>query len=212
MSIQEESYISVAREASWECPIKRSRFIGICAPIVSEDDANRFLERMKDEYPAARHYVYAWKTNSPYLIQKYSDDGEPQGTGGRPVLDVLENAGIDRGIICVVRYFGGILLGTGGLARAYSQSAAGALDKAGVKKYLRYHIFSLEVEYSVYDKLNARLETSGFYQDNAQFSSKVKLDVGASSDRIKELQLLVQDITAGSGELIPQGERFLPHP
>ena len=114
--MQEESYISIAREASWECTIKRSRFIGICVPIVSEEDAGLFLERIREEYPAARHYVYAWKPNSPYLIQKYSDDGEPQGTGGRPVLDVLENANVDRGAICVVRYFGGILLGTGGLA------------------------------------------------------------------------------------------------
>ncbi len=210
--MQEESYISIATEARREYTIKRSRFIGICAPIVSEDDAIRFLDRMKEEYPAARHYVYAWKTNSPYLIQKYSDDGEPQGTGGRPVLDVLEGAGIDRGAICVVRYFGGILLGTGGLARAYSQAAAGALAEAGFKKYCRYHLFSLEVEYSVFDKLISRLEAAGFYQDEAQFAEKVKLLVGANAEMVSELQFLVQDITAGSGELIPQGERFLAVP
>ena len=210
--MQEESYISIATEARREYTIKRSRFIGICAPIVSEDDAVRFLERMKEEYPAARHYVYAWKTNSPYLIQKYSDDGEPQGTGGRPVLDVLEGAGIDRGAICVVRYFGGILLGTGGLARAYSQAAAVALAEAGFKKYCRYHLFSLEVEYSVFDKLISRLEAAGFYQDEAQFAEKVKLLVGANAEMVSELQFLVQDITAGSGELIPQGERFLAVP
>ncbi len=210
--MQEESYISIATEARREYTIKRSRFIGICAPIVSEDDAIRFLDRMKEEYPAARHYVYAWKTNSPYLIQKYSDDGEPQGTGGRPVLDVLEGAGIDRGAICVVRYFGGILLGTGGLARAYSQAAAVALAEAGFKKYCRYHLFSLEVEYSVFDKLISRLEAAGFYQDEAQFAEKVKLLVGANAEMVSELQFLVQDITAGSGELIPQGERFLAVP
>ena len=210
--MQEESYISIATEARREYTIKRSRFIGICAPIVSEDDAIRFLERMKEEYPAARHYVYAWKTNSPYLIQKYSDDGEPQGTGGRPVLDVLEGAGIDRGAICVVRYFGGILLGTGGLARAYSQAAAVALAEAGFKKYCRYHLFSLEVEYSVFDKLISRLEAAGFYQDEAQFAEKVKLLVGVNAEMVSELQFLVQDITAGSGELIPQGERFLAVP
>lgn len=210
--MQEESYISIAREASWECTIKRSRFIGICVPIVSEEDAGLFLERIREEYPAARHYVYAWKTNSPYLIQKYSDDGEPQGTGGRPVLDVLENANVDRGAICVVRYFGGILLGTGGLARAYSQAAAGALEEAGVKQFQRYQLFSLEVDYSVYDKLNARLEAAAFFQDEVEFTSKVKLLVGASSERVDELHLLVQDLTAGSGKLLAQGERFLPVP
>lgn len=210
--MQEESYISIAREASWECTIKRSRFIGICVPIVSEEDAGLFLERIREEYPAARHYVYAWKTNSPYLIQKYSDDGEPQGTGGRPVLDVLENANVDRGAICVVRYFGGILLGTGGLARAYSQAAAGALEEAGIKQFQRHQLFSLEVDYSVYDKLNARLEAAAFFQDEVEFTSKVKLLVGASSERVDELHLLVQDLTAGSGKLLAQGERFLPVP
>lgn len=210
--MQDESYISIAREASWECTIKRSRFIGICVPIVSEEDAGLFLDGMREKYPAARHYVYAWKTNSPYLIQKYSDDGEPQGTGGRPVLDILENANIDRGAICVVRYFGGILLGTGGLARAYSQAAAGALDEAGIKQYRRYHLFSLEVDYSVYDKLNARLEAAAFYQDEAEFTSKVKLVVGANTERVEELHLLVQDLTAGSGKLQALCERFLPVP
>ncbi len=207
--MQDESYISIAKAASWECTIKRSRFIGICTPIASENDANIFLEQVKEEYPAARHYVYAWRTNEPYLIQKYSDDGEPQGTGGRPVLDQLENADIDRGAICVVRYFGGILLGTGGLARAYSLAAAGALKKAGIRKYTLYHLFSLEIDYSVYDKLSTQLEIANFYQDKAQFTAKVKLLVGTSTERIKELQMLVQDMTAGKGKLIAQGERFL---
>ena len=113
-----DNYRTVASSSQIELEEKKSRFIAVCRPLVNEIEANAFVSGIRQEYPDATHHVYAWILGGETILQRYSDDGEPQGTAGIPVLDVLRKNGIDQAGIVVVRYFGGTLLGTGGLVHA----------------------------------------------------------------------------------------------
>ncbi len=117
-------YRTVAGPAQIELEEKKSRFIAACRPLTDESEANAFVNGIRQQYPDATHHVYAWILGGDNILQRFSDDGEPQGTAGLPVLDVLRKQNIDQAGIVVTRYFGGTLLGTGGLVHAYGRSAA----------------------------------------------------------------------------------------
>lgn len=127
-------YITLAREAEAEFEEKHSRFISRAAPVKSEAEAADLLRRVRADYPGATHYVWAYTMRNGAQA-RYTDDGEPSGTAGRPVLDVIVKSGCDNSCVVVVRYFGGTLLGAGGLVRAYARSAAIALEAAGIVAY-----------------------------------------------------------------------------
>jgi uncharacterized YigZ family protein len=207
-----ESFRTVRREAEAEFTEKNSRFIGICRPIEEEADALVLLEDARVRYPEARHYVYAWRTDVPVQLQRMSDDGEPQGTGGRQVLSVLDNADIDRAAIVVVRYFGGILLGTGGLSRAYARAAREALEAAEPLTYVRCQTYRMTTDYATFHQLGARLERESFFTETPTYGAEVTQVVGATSDRIEQLCALVMDMSSGEATLEPAGDRWLPMP
>ncbi|MER2054786.1 MAG: YigZ family protein, partial [Clostridia bacterium] len=127
-----DSYITVREEASDEVVIMKSRFIGYVAPCETEEDALAFLRRIKEKHRDARHHCYAYVIGLNAGVMRYSDDGEPGGTAGLPMMDVLKNAGAVNCCVVVVRYFGGVLLGTGGLVRAYTLGCKIALESAGL--------------------------------------------------------------------------------
>ena len=151
-----QSYITVKNPASFEYEDRKSVFIGHACPISSESDALAFIESVKKRYPDARHHVYAYvlRENS---IMRYTDDREPQGTAGMPVLDVIRKNGCVDLVIVVVRYFGGTLLGTGGLVKAYTSAAVGALNRAIIIKYDVYTELSITVNYSDFGKISSIL-------------------------------------------------------
>lgn len=123
-------YYTVAGTGTAEIVDRRSRFLGAVAPAADEQEAQAFLAEIRREHWEARHHVYAYVVEGG-RIRRCSDDGEPQGTGGKPVLDVVQGAELMQCVAVVTRYFGGILLGTGGLVRAYSHAAARAVEAAG---------------------------------------------------------------------------------
>ena len=137
-----ESYTTVEHSSVFEYEDRKSVFIGECIPVSSEDEAQAFISRVKKKYSDARHHVYAYvlRENS---IMRFSDDREPQGTAGMPVLDAIRKNGCTDTAIVVIRYFGGTLLGTGGLVRAYSSAAIGALNAAEIITYDIYSVFSV---------------------------------------------------------------------
>ncbi len=204
-----DHYKTVRRQGLYELTDRGSRFIGLCGPILSEQDALDLIDSSRVRYPEARHYVYAWRTNSPCQLQRFSDDGEPRGTGGRQLLDVLLQEEIDRAALVVVRYFGGILLGTGGLSRAYSRAARGALEEAGPVRFVRCKTFLLEADYAVFHQLGGRLEAGGFFLEPAIFGVTVNQLVGATLDRVEELHALVMNLSSGQASLKAEGERWL---
>ncbi len=124
-------YKTVRAAASGELTEKRSRFIGYCKPVSTEEEATAFIASIRSRHWDARHNVYAYSLREGNL-RRYSDDGEPSGTAGMPVLDVLQKSGVTDVCVVVTRYFGGVLLGTGGLVRAYSQAARLGLNAAQV--------------------------------------------------------------------------------
>ncbi len=164
-------YLSLAKEAMAEYTEKKSRFLGYAAPIETPQDALAFLARIKSEHPTARHHVYAYRVMQDNAT-RYSDDGEPQGTAGMPVLDCLRKKDIQNAVVVVVRYFGGTLLGANGLVRAYTRAAADAIAQSGILRYAPTAQFTIVCQYPLYQKLmhilpqfEGQIASSDFAQD-----------------------------------------------
>lgn len=150
---------TIKQNAKAEIVEKKSRFISFAIKTETETDALSELEKVKTMYPDATHHTYAYVINdNGVLYQRYSDDKEPSGTAGLPILEVLKKNNIENVLIIVVRYFGGTLLGTGGLARAYSQSAKEAFEQAGLARRVDCAVFILTTDYSSYEKLKRIME------------------------------------------------------
>jgi uncharacterized YigZ family protein len=165
------SYKTVKNQSSFTFTEKKSEFIGYCAPVKTEAEAVAFVNSIKKKHADARHNVYAYVLQEGFS-QRFSDDGEPHGTAGMPVLDSIRKAGVTDVAVVVTRYFGGILLGTGGLVRAYTAAAVGALKEAGITEVGEFSLIRLKANYSDYQKLmplisaiNARIEESDFATD-----------------------------------------------
>ena len=164
-----------------------------------EEDARRFLEEKRREYHDATHNVYAYLLNGG-AVARYSDDGEPQGTGGIPVLNVLKMSGATDLVVVVTRYFGGILLGAGGLVRAYGTAAKYAVDAAGLAVFEPYAVYRLDVSYSDYQKLTAALPKLGVSEDKCDFGEGVAVLCAVEESRADELLAAVGEITCGRGK------------
>ena len=145
-------YVTVEREAADEFIEKKSRFIGSCRPVQTEEEALDFIAKLKSQYWDASHNVYAYILREGN-IARFSDDGEPQGTAGIPVIDTLKKAGVVDAVVVATRYFGGILLGGGGLIRAYSHTASIALAAAHKITMRECLLLSLSCDYSLYGKV-----------------------------------------------------------
>ena len=169
-----QGYITVKEESLFEYEDRKSVFIGQAKPVSTEQDALRFIEKVKKTYPDARHHVYAYvlRENS---IMRFSDDHEPQGTAGMPVLDVIRKNGCTDVVIVVTRYFGGTLLGTGGLVRAYTSAAIGALDNAEIIRYDVYSKVEFCVSYSDYGKITQPLSELGFRIENTLYDADITI-------------------------------------
>ena len=170
-----EDFTTLKEYASYTYEEKKSVFIGECAPVSSESEALSFINNIKKKYPDARHHVYAYilRENS---IMRYSDDHEPQGTAGMPVLDSMRKRGVTDAVAVVTRYFGGTLLGTGGLVRAYTEAASGAVSLSGVITYTTFKKCSLSVGYSDYQKIQSVLSEHGFRTDATDFRESVTIE------------------------------------
>lgn len=148
-----KSFKTVNGKSFFELTEKRSKFIATIKHIESEEEAVQFINEMRSKYWDARHNVYAYALNDGN-IKRFSDDGEPHGTAGKPVLDVIDGAELKNTAIVVTRYFGGILLGTGGLVRAYSACAQGAVSTADIKTMTDCREIKIICEYGKFDTLN----------------------------------------------------------
>ena len=156
MNVINNKYLTVKQSGEAEIIIKRSRFIATVKPVKTEEEALSFLSELKQKYWDARHNVYAYilRENN---IMRYSDDGEPAGTGGVPVLDMLKKEGLTDVIVVVTRYFGGILLGTGGLVHAYSSSARAGVDDAVRLEMVKCRSLNIVCDYTLWGKVQNEL-------------------------------------------------------
>ena len=202
-----EPYVTLKKYASFEYEEKKSVFIADAAPVSSEAEALAFIEAVKKKYPDARHHVYAYvlRENS---IMRFTDDHEPQGTAGMPTLDAIRKNGITDCVVVVTRYFGGTLLGTGGLVRAYSAAAIGAIEAAEPAKYDVYAEYSIKLSYSDHQKSVAVLSDMGFRTADTIFSDSVEI-LGTVLARDAEiLEKKLTDISAGRTKTEKISEKF----
>ena len=186
---------------------KKSVFIADAAPVSSSKDAEKFLIDVKKKYPDARHHVFAWRTGGSEILQRYSDDGEPAGTAGLPVLDVLRKNNIDDAILVVTRYFGGTLLGTGGLVRAYGRAAFQALTEAEPVVCRICEIYNVMISYSHLERLRFSLLRAGYNLEAPQFGMDPVLPVCCHVGQKEDLIRICQDITAGQAIIEYAGEK-----
>ena len=196
------SYITIEKKADAEFTEKRSRFIGSIKPVKTEHEAIAFVNEIRSKYPDARHNVYAYNVVCDGVIsRRYSDDGEPQGTGGIPVLDVLVKQNIENAAVVVTRYFGGVLLGASGLVRAYGHAASIAVQAAGLLNMELCRELSATVDYSAYGKIQKKLEGYRCIINPPEFGADVTVKVILPISDIERLSKDITDITSGLCEL-----------
>lgn len=179
---------------------KKSEFIGSAAPVKTNDEAVSFINKIKSENRKARHNVYAYILRDQG-ITRYSDDGEPQGTGGVPVLEVLQKAGLYDVCVVVTRYFGGILLGTGGLTRAYSKGCKIAIEAAQIMEMHKAKTVSIFVNYSLYGKISSLLPSFDVKIISNEFSNDVCLKLMVKSENVLPLTEKITDESFGTAKI-----------
>ena len=204
-------YKTVRAEASGELTEKRSRFIGYCKPVSTEEEATAFIAAIRSRHWDARHNVYAYSLRGGNL-RRYSDDGEPSGTAGMPVLDVLQKSGVTDVCVVVTRYFGGVLLGTGGLVRAYSQAARLGLDAAQVVLMERCAACTLRCTYTHDGKIASLLQEHGAGLDDTVYGADVLLRFHIKPEALPGLNKALADATAGEISVETEKEEFFPKP
>ena len=187
---------------------KRSSFLGHVRYVETEDEAKAFVAEMKKKFYDARHNCWC------YIIKdgavRYSDDGEPQGTAGIPMLEVLKREGVTNVVCVVTRYFGGVLLGTGGLLRAYTKSAKDALDAAGICVVRRWVKAEIACSYAMLERLKTECTAIGGVVADIEYSADVCLELLLPEDKADAFSQRTADVTAGTSALKITGEEFKP--
>lgn len=196
MRILPTEYKTVKEFNSDEYIVKRSRFIGYAKPVTNVQQANDFISEIKSKHWDATHNVYAYILREGG-VKRYSDDGEPQGTAGVPVLDVLEKERLVDVCVVVTRYFGGILLGGGGLVRAYSHSAKIGVDSAKIITMAHCLDLSVECDYTFYGKLNSFLANEETVILDTQFTDNVKVIFRIKSENKDNIDARITDLSNG---------------
>lgn len=197
--------VTLEHEGSASLTEKKSEFIGYACPVKTEQEAIDYIRAIRKKHADARHNVYAYVVGN---TTRYSDDGEPQGTGGIPVLDVIRKSGFGDAVIVVTRYFGGILLGAGGLVRMYSAAAAAAVAQAHIITYREYTELSFACAYADYPKIESGLPRFAAIVDGVDFTDTVALRIAVTSDRADQVCTWLQELSGGRITAEVVGMRF----
>ena len=204
------AYKTVRRQADDEYIINKSRFIGYASPCASEDDALAFIKSIREKHRDATHNCYAYVIGENAGIMRYSDDGEPSGTAGMPIMEVLRNKGLVNVCVVVTRYFGGILLGAGGLVRAYSHSAVIAVRAAGEVVMKPTVSITADIPYPLWDKVSYRLSSLPVLRGEVSYTASVEAELLCETVKADEVILELTKMTDGKAETITGDEFFYP--
>ncbi len=202
-------YITVRQKGRDQFSEKKSRFIGSCRPVKTEEEALAFLASVRGEYWDANHNVYAYILREGG-IQRFSDDGEPQGTAGIPVIEAMKKAGVTDAVVVATRYFGGILLGGGGLIRAYSHTASIALAAAEKVRMKECLLLEIPCGYDNYGRVQGLVPECGGIVEDTAFLEQVTLRFHLEPERLPELERRLADATAGRAGVKELGKAFFP--
>ncbi|MGK5728155.1 YigZ family protein [Streptomyces sp. URMC 124] len=203
-----EQYRTVAREGEHETEISKSRFICALAPAATEEEAQAFVARIRKEHPTARHHCFAYVLGADGSVQKASDDGEPGGTAGVPMLQMLLRREVRYAVAVVTRYFGGVKLGAGGLIRAYGGVVGEALDVLGTVTRQRFRLASVTVDHQRAGKLENDLRATGRAVREVSYGAEVRIEVGLPEADVEGFRAWLADTTAGAARLELGGEAY----
>ncbi|MCX5408704.1 YigZ family protein [Streptomyces sp. NBC_00335] len=205
-----DQYVTVAREGVHESEINRSRFLCALAPAATEREAQEFVARIRKEHPTASHNCFAYVIGADASVQKASDDGEPGGTAGVPMLQMLTRRDIRYAVAVVTRYYGGVKLGAGGLIRAYGGVVGEALDVLGTVTRHRYRLVTVTVDHQRAGKTENDLRSTGRTVIDVRYGAAVEIEIALPESDLPAFEAWLADSTAGSATLTPGGETYAP--
>ena len=191
------SYRTVASTGSAEIEVRRSRFLAEASRASTQEEARAAIDRIRREHPDARHHCTAFVLGPGRAIERSNDDGEPSGTAGAPILDALRGHDLTDTVVVVTRWFGGTLLGTGGLARAYGDAARAALDSAGSVERVLHRVAVVEIDHARAGRLEHDLRTRGIEVLGVEYAASARIRVAIRPEDIDDLQHLVAEATGG---------------
>ncbi|WP_405559949.1 YigZ family protein [Streptomyces sp. NBC_01180] len=197
----QEQYRTVAREGVHETEVSRSRFICALAPAATEEEAQAFLVRVRREHPGASHHCFAYVIGADASVQKAGDDGEPGGTAGVPMLQMLLRREVRYAVAVVTRYFGGVKLGAGGLIQAYGGAVGEALDELGTVVRQRYRLATVTVDHQRAGKLENDLRATGRVVREVRYAEAVTIGIALPDADVAGFRAWLADSTAGAASL-----------
>lgn len=204
-------YLVPFAEAERDFVEKRSRFIGHIWRVESEAEARARIEETRKKFHDARHHCWCYLLKEGGVV-RYSDDGEPQGTAGQPMLNVFQRQGVSNVCCVVTRYFGGILLGAGGLTRAYTKGAVDALDAAGVCRMSLWTLWDVPCTYPLFERVKLDITDCGGTVREVDYGAALTLRAAFPAGGAERFQPKLTELSAGGLTMTPMGEEFLPGP
>lgn len=206
--MQKESYKTVLKENTAELIEKKSRFIAAVLPVKTEEEALWFINKKKKEHYDATHNTYAYIVRENN-IARFSDDGEPGGTAGLPMMEVLKKEELFDVCVVVTRYFGGTLLGAGGLVRAYSKSAKLGVDAAEIVTMLTVKKFAVKCSYDLFGKVKYLVENKDYILDSIDYGEAVTVNVSVKTELSDVFKKDIVDVTNDAAQIVETGEDFI---
>lgn len=203
------SYYTVKEYGEKEINIQKSRFIGYVQRVETEEEAQKFIKKIQKKHHDATHNCFAYMIGENDQIQKANDDGEPSGTAGIPILEVIKRQNLKNTAVVVTRYFGGIKLGAGGLIRAYGKTTAEAIKATGVVKRQLMQGIAVKIDYSLIGQLENELRNSNHIIDSIDYQEKVTFNVYIKKGKEKEFQNWIVDLTRDNVSFNPLGEAYI---
>ncbi len=200
------SYITVRNFGEDSFEEKKSEFIGYCKRVENEEEAKEFVNEIKNKHKQARHNCYAYIIGENMGIQRYSDDGEPQGTAGIPILEVMKKNEVKDCAVVVTRYFGGVLLGTGGLTRAYTKGAAIAIKSAGIVEKVDGVEIIIKIDYDLLGKIQYVCGQNQWHIEDSVYSDKVEIHILAEKSVAQVIEKTFIEETNGKAEISKENE------
>lgn len=204
-----QSYKTVKQYGEGEIEEKKSRFLGKIKPVDTEEEALKFIESIKKQYWDARHNCYAYIIGEHNECVRCSDDGEPSGTAGKPMLEVLQNQELKNVVAVVTRYFGGTLLGTGGLVRAYTQATQEALKEACIAMMTPVSIMTIRTDYNAIGKIKYVLVQENITVQNEEYTTDVVVTAAVPLDNKESLMKKLTEVTNGKAVMEELDQIFM---
>ena len=206
------AYLTVARDGSVETEVQRSRFLGTAVRVTDEAEARAVVDQLRKQHWGARHHVHAFVIGPDRLLEQSSDDGEPSGTAGPPVLEVVRGRGLSDVVVVVSRFFGGTLLGTGGLVRAYADAARAVLDEVGTRERVLQDLCEVAVDIAEVGRLEHDLRSRGARVLGVEYFDQATLRFAIPPRARPAAEEIVAELTAGSADLAVVGQEWVDGP